>query len=97
MRPALDGTLFDEQLNYDISVSWSKRERDLEGNDMYIERMGYAMRGFGGPDCDRSVTGGDGTVGVGTPVSTPGVGNCEYYNPFSNAIEMSAVTGLCES
>ncbi len=90
----LDGTLFDDQLNYDISVSWSLRERDIGGNDMYIERMGYAMRGFGGPDCDRTVTGGDGTPGVGTPVSAPGVGNCEYYNPFSNAIERSAVTGF---
>lgn len=89
----LDGTLFDDQLNYDVSVSWSKRQRDIGGHDMFIERMGYALNGFGGPDCDRSVTGGDGTTGVGTPVGTPGVGNCEYYNPFSNAIERSAVTG----
>ena len=83
----LDGTLFDQQLNYDISVSWSKRERDIGGHDMYIERMGFAMRGFGGADCDRSVVG-------GVPVSSPGTGNCEYYNPFSNSIQESAVTGF---
>ncbi len=82
----LDGTLFDEQLNYDISISWSKRERDIEGNDMYIERMGFAMRGYGGANCDRSVVG-------GVPVSTPGTGNCEYYNPFSTAIQQSVVNG----
>jgi outer membrane receptor protein involved in Fe transport len=83
----LDGTLFDDQLNYDISVSWSKRERDIGGNDMFIERMGFAMRGFGGVDCDRSVAG-------GVPVSSPGAGNCEYYNPFSNSIEQSVVSGF---
>lgn len=90
----LDGTLFEDQLNYDISVSWSRRERDLEGDDMYIERMGYAMRGFGGADCDRTVTGGDGSQGVGTPVSAPGVGSCEYYNPFSNAVQQSVINGF---
>jgi len=87
LAAGLDGTLFDDQLNYDISASWSKRERDIGGNDMFIERMGFAMRGFGGADCDRSVAG-------GVPVSTPGTGNCEYYNPFSNGIEQSAVTGF---
>lgn len=89
----LDGTLFEDQLNYNVSLSWSKRERDIGGNDMYIERMGYALNGFGGANCDRSVSGGDGTIGVGTPNGTPGANGCEYYNPFSNSIQQSAVNG----
>ena len=39
----LDGTLFDQQLNYDISVSWSKRERDIGGHDMFIQNMGFHL------------------------------------------------------
>ena len=80
----LDGTLFDQQLNYDVSVAYSLRERRIEGQDMYIERMGYALRGFGGPNCDRS---------GGLASLTPGGNGCEYYNPFSNALPSSVVNG----
>lgn len=93
LAASLDGALFQDRLNYDASASWSKRERYAGTDGAYIERMGYALNGFGGPNCDRSVIGGNGTPGVGTPVSTPGVGNCMYYNPFSNAIQRSAVNG----
>ena len=47
---------------------------------MFVERSALALRGLGGPGCDPAT-------------GTPGVGPCEYYNPFSNAIQTSAVTG----
>ena len=47
---------------------------------MSVEGMAFALDGLGGAGCD--------------PASgTPGVGPCEYYNPFSNAIAVSAVNG----
>ena len=76
----LDGSLFDNNVSYDISVGWSQRERYSQGEDMFVERFAFALDGLGGPGCDPAT-------------GTPGVGSCEYFNPFSNAIQTSAVTG----
>jgi iron complex outermembrane receptor protein len=73
----LTGDLTDS-ISYDVSLSGSSRQRFLSGFDTYTERMALALDGLGGPDCD-------------TATGTPGVGGCLYYNPFSNAIERSAV------
>ncbi len=81
---ALEGS-WDNGVDYTFSVSYSKRERELEGDDMFIENMAFAMRGLGGPNCDRAAAVAGGTFGQG---------NCEYYNPFSNGIERSVVTGF---
>ncbi|MGI9323761.1 MAG: TonB-dependent receptor domain-containing protein [Pseudomonadales bacterium] len=76
----LDGQ-FDNGLGFDISLTWSDRQRDIDGSDMFIERMAFAFDGLGGSGCDPAT-------------GTPGVGPCEYYNPFSNALPRSAVTGM---
>lgn len=77
----LSGTLFNGELDYDVSVTFSERERTLgDFHDMYVERFAFGMRGLGGPNCD-------------TATGTPGVAPCEYYNPFSNAIQISATNG----
>ncbi|MEO1100518.1 MAG: TonB-dependent receptor, partial [Pseudomonadota bacterium] len=77
----MDGPLFDGAVNYDFNLAWSVRNRKTEGQDMSVERSAFALRGLGGPGCDPAT-------------GTAGVGPCEYYNPFSNAIQTSAVTGL---
>ena len=76
----LSGTLFDGELGFDVALSWSRRERTNTGPDMYVERMAFALDGLGGPDCDPAT-------------GTPGVGDCMFYTPFSNATAVSAVTG----
>jgi outer membrane receptor protein involved in Fe transport len=70
----------DSGIAFDTSFTWSKRERDIGGSDMYIERMAFAFDGLGGTGCDPAT-------------GTAGVGPCEYYNPFSNALSFSPVTG----
>ena len=70
----------DSGISFDTSFSWSKRERDIGGSDMYIERMAFAFDGLGGAGCDPAT-------------GSAGVGPCEYYNPFSNALSLSPVTG----
>ncbi len=92
----LDGSLFDQALDYDISVSWSKRERFIGGNDMYVERMGLALKGYGGPNCTlpATVQNADGSYEFADPAAAAaaaGVDGCEYYNPFSRAVPFSAV------
>jgi outer membrane receptor protein involved in Fe transport len=72
---------FDNGVSFDVSASWSRRERENVGTDMFIEGMAFALDGLGGPGCDQAT-------------GTPGVGGCEYYNPFSNAISVSAVNGV---
>ena len=63
---------FADGIGYDISLTWSERQRDIAGSDMYIERMAFAFDGLGGP-------------AVIPQRGTPGVDGCQYYNPFSNA------------
>ncbi len=76
----LNGQLFDGALGFDVAVSWSKRERETAGPDMYVERMAFALNGFGGPGCDPAT-------------DAAGVGPCMYYTPFSNGVARSAITG----
>ncbi len=82
---ALEGVISAIEVDYKLSASYSKRVRELEGDDMFIENMAFAMRGLGGANCNRAAANAAGTHGQG---------DCLYYNPFSNAIERSAVTGF---
>ena len=91
----LDGELLNNNLSYDISASWSRRDRFIGGQDMYVERMGLALRGYGGPNCQLPEVMADGEGGYelvdgGTAAGTSG---CEYYNPFSRALQFSAING----
>ena len=91
---SLTGTAYNDELNYDFAVSYSGRNRAGDGLDTYVERIAFALDGLGGPNCDR--TAGAQVVANGAAPganSTPGVGPCQYYNPFSNAIQRSAVNG----
>ena len=81
----LSGSLFDSAVNYDVGVTYSRRERILQANDMYVERMAFAIDGLGGDGCTPG--------GTDPATSTPGAGPCEYYNPFSNAIYRSRING----
>lgn len=81
---ALTGSMSND-VDYDFSAAWSRRIRKLEGDDMFIEHMGFAMRGLGGPNCDRDAAFAN---------DTQGQGSCLYYNPFSNAVERSVVNGF---
>ena len=74
-----EGTL-NNGIFFDVSLSWSKRERNIFGSDMFIERMAFALEGLSGAGCDPAT-------------GTAGVGPCEYFNPFSTAIAVSPVTG----
>lgn len=77
----IEGTAFNDELGFNIAVSWSKRERYTTGVDMYVERMALAFDGLGGPNCDPAT-------------GTPGQGGCLYYTPFSNGWATSSLTGF---
>ena len=98
----LDGTLFNDEINYDVSVSYSKRDRTIGGQDMYVERMGLALKGYGGAGCTlpATTTAADGTISFTDPTAAAaaaGVGGCEYYNPFSRAVPFSYVNNTANA
>ncbi|MBI1399982.1 MAG: TonB-dependent receptor [Hyphomonas sp.] len=88
---------FTNGVNYDATISYSTTESERLTNDTYITGLTNALRGFG--VCTDPNTGFDPATGT-SPLSAgyagtlaAGVGSCEYYNPFSNAIPFNAVTG----
>ncbi|OWK33133.1 TonB-dependent receptor domain-containing protein [Sphingomonas dokdonensis] len=77
---ALTGALSDA-LNFDVSGMFHQYTRQTSNLDTIVDRVQLALRGFGGPDCNR-ISGAAGTNG------------CQFLNPFSNAIERNVVTGV---
>tara|TARA_B110000285_G_scaffold78077_1_gene89943 strand:- start:6056 stop:8950 length:2895 start_codon:yes stop_codon:yes gene_type:complete len=81
----LDGE-FENGIGWDVGVSWSRNEGELEGVDAQIGRTKLAFNGFGGENCAADLS----TSGVlQANGATAGAGDCLYYNPFSNAIPVS--------
>ena len=79
--------------HFDLGLSYSRTEGNYNLPGVYIERLFLGFRGFGGPDCG---------VGVDADLSSlagmrlgplngqvAGQGDCQYYNPFGNAIEFA--------
>ena len=81
---AYNGT-FSNDVNYDFAVSYSRTEGARVTNDTYINGLSAALNGFG--LCA------DPNTGVAPAGAVAGQGGCEYYNPFSNGIAASAITG----
>lgn len=64
----------DGNWTYDVSLTRSERDAQARGTDTNQQNMLNALRGFGGPSCIAS-----------DPAQAPGVGPCEYYNPYFSA------------
>ena len=84
---------FSQNAHFDLGLSYSRTEGNYNLPGVYIERIFLGFRGFGGPDCG---------VGVEADLSSlagmrlgplngqeAGQGDCQYYNPFGNAIEFA--------
>ncbi len=83
--------------HWDVGLSYSRARGNLNLPAVYTDRVFRAFRGYGGPNCG---------VGVVADQSSPagmvlgplngavaGQGDCQYYNPFSNAIQHSDQPG----
>ncbi len=81
------------ETQFDLGLSYSRTEGNYNLPGVYIERLFLGFRGFGGPDCGVGVEADPGSLAgmrLG-PLSgqVAGQGNCQYYNPFGNAIEFT--------
>ena len=68
-------------IKYDVNFSWGQYKSYAEGRDSLTDRYELALRGLGGPSCDYKT-------------GTPGVGGCQWLNPFSNAVPGAPNRGL---
>ena len=79
------------ETHFDVGLSYSRTEGNYNLPGVYIERLFLGFRGFGGPDCGVGVEA-DPTSLAGMRLGplngqAAGQGDCQYYNPFGNAIE----------
>lgn len=77
---ALSGE-FSSGTTWDTSLTIGQSVAERVTNDTRIDRLAYAYRGLGGPNCD---------IDLGTPGSgNLGTGDCFYYNPFTSGYTTS--------
>ena len=82
-----------QNTHFDLGLSYSRTEGNYNLPGVYIERLFLGFRGFGGPDCGVGVEA-DAASLAGMRLGplngqVAGQGDCQYYNPFSNAIEFA--------
>jgi len=77
----LKGRAFDGGVGWNLALTYGEDDVFNTTYDTLINRYQLALRGLGGPNCDRSA-------------NTPGRNGCLYYNPFSNAIAGNPTTGV---
>jgi len=76
----LKGRIFDD-IAWDAAITYMDSKGTIETPNSLANRLQLALRGLGGPNCNQA-------TGI------PGAGPCQYFNPFSNAIQKDAVYGL---
>ena len=83
--------------HFDVGLSYSRAAGNVNVPGVYTERLFLAYRGLGGPGCGVGVVP-DRARAAGMALgplngAVPGSGNCQYLNPFSNAIQYSQQPG----
>ena len=84
---------FSQNTHFDLGLSYSRTEGNYNLPGVYIERLFLGFRGFGGPDCGVGVEADNASL-AGMRLGPlngqeAGQGDCQYYNPFGNAIEFA--------
>ena len=75
-----------------LSFTHGVNETTIIGRDMLTQRLAWALAGLGGPNCGGALASTTSRTNPdGTPASgfIPNTAGCEYYNPFSNALEFT--------
>lgn len=71
---------FENGIGWDAALTYMETESTIVTNDLLVNRIQHALNGLGGPGCNPAT-------------GTPGVGACQYFNPFTNSVAVSAVNG----
>lgn len=74
LSASFEGTLKDDWA-YDVAVTHGVSNATVRTEDTITNNFSLALRGLGGAGCDAAT-------------GTPGVGPCEYYNPFATSFSV---------
>lgn len=86
-----EGNLNDN-LSYELAATYSQHSAYRNGFDTLTNRFALALKGLGGPNCDKEPNT-PGIQGPGGGAAVAGANGCQYWNPFSNAIQRNVLTG----
>jgi len=81
-----------ESLSYELALTYSRQFAHRNGFDTMTNRYALALRGLGGPNCDKEPNT-PGIQGPGGGPAVPGLNGCQYWNPFSTSIPRNVLTG----
>lgn len=73
-------------LHFDVAATYSENTSRQTTSDVLVDRLQLALRGLGGPNCDSQPS----VAGI---QGSPGVGGCQWFNPFSTALAGNSATG----
>ncbi|MFC4294874.1 TonB-dependent receptor plug domain-containing protein [Novosphingobium tardum] len=82
-----------DNLNVTSSLTYSEYDRYFEGTDTFGDLLQNALAGFGGPSCPYASTASRVGLSAAQLAALAGTNGCTYFNPFSTAVQMNAVTG----
>ena len=78
----LDGLIGDTGWDWRFTGTFSQNDQTNNPNDTITDRYYRAVQGYGGPSCKYSFVEG----AANDPNVQPGVGSCQYWNPFASRL-----------
>jgi iron complex outermembrane receptor protein len=79
---SLDGTFGESSWDWRATGTFSQNDEQVDSVDTITDRYMRALQGYGGPSCKWNFVEGAGT----DPAVQPGVGPCQYWNPFASRL-----------
>lgn len=76
-----------------LSFTHSEYDRKFGGTDTFGDLFQNALSGFGGPNCAYSSTASRVGLNAAQIQALAGTNGCQYWNPFSTAVQANAATG----
>lgn len=77
----LQGRALQGAVGWNVAATYGEDQAYITTYDTLVNRYQLALRGLGGPNCNRAA-------------NTPGRNGCLYYNPFSSGIAGNPTTGV---
>lgn len=82
-----------DNLDFRVSLTHSEYDRKFGGTDTFGDLFQNALSGFGGPNCAYASSASRVGLNAAQIQALAGVNGCQYWNPFSTAVQANAATG----
>ncbi|MGX7952880.1 TonB-dependent receptor domain-containing protein [Tsuneonella sp. HG249] len=80
-------------LDLTSSLTYSQYDRTISGTDTLGDLLQNALAGFGGPNCAFATPQSRAGLTAAQLAAAAGTNGCTFFNPFSTAVAVNAVTG----